>query len=36
MLRDEKKFESFEELMNKVRGDVESARSFFELRGEGY
>ncbi len=36
MLRDEKKFDSFEELKTRVRGDVESARRFFELRGEGY
>ena len=34
LLREERKFESFEELVKRVCSDVDSARSFFELRGE--
>ncbi len=34
MLRDERKFDSFDELVLRVRSDVDSAKSFFELRGD--
>lgn len=34
MLRDERKFESFEELVCRVCEDVKTAKSFFELRGD--
>lgn len=34
MIRDEKKFDTFDELVERVRLDVEAAKSFFELRGD--